>query len=179
MRTIAKQKKKASMSHTAVLTTSALLVAMSVILGWFKVPVTNLIEIRFQMLPIAVGGMLFGPAVGGVMGAMEDVLSYIVRPTGPFFPGFSISAAVGGVIFGLMLREKPTVLRIFLTEAVYTAVVSICLNNIWLSILYGNAFLPVMIARLPQSLIMIPVNTVLLTAVLRTVGKIPFVRSRA
>lgn len=176
MRAFASQRKRRTMNHTAVLTTSALLVAMSVILGWFKVPVTNLIEIRFQMLPIAVGGMLFGPAVGGVMGAMEDILSYIIKPTGPFFPGFSISAAVGGVIFGLMLRKKASVLRVFLTEVVYTAVVSICLNNIWLSVLYGRAFLPVMIARLPQSLIMIPVNTVLLAAVLRTVGKIPSVR---
>lgn len=169
------QKKKRSMSQPAVLTTAALLVAMSVILGWFKVPVTNLIEIRFQMIPIAVGGMLFGPAVGGVMGAMEDVLSYLIRPTGPFFPGFSLSAAVGGMIFGLMLRKKRTFFRILLAEAVYTVVVSICLNNLWLSVLYGNAFLPVMLARLPQSLIMIPVNSVILSAVIRVISKIPAV----
>lgn len=167
------RKKKAAANRTSVLVTAGLLVAMSVILGWFKVPVTNLIEIRFQMLPIAVGGMLFGPAVGGIMGGMEDVLSYLIRPTGPFFPGFSISAAAGGIIFGLMLQKKQTVFRIFLTEAVYTAVVSILLNNVWLSILYGNAFLPVMLARLPQSLLMIPINTILLSVVIRTVKKIP------
>lgn len=169
-------RKNAGIKNPAVLTTAALLVAMSVILGWFKVSVTNLIEIRFQMLPIAVGGMMFGPLVGGIMGAMEDVLSYIIRPTGPFFPGFSVSAAVGGVIFGVMLRNKTTILRIFFTEIVYTLVVSIFLNNIWLSVLYGNAFLAVMLARLPQSLLMIPVNTVILTAVIRIVNQIPAIR---
>ncbi len=52
-------------------------------------------------LCIAVGGYFFGPVVGAVIGALIDVVGYFVHPTGPFFPGFTISNALIGTIYGL------------------------------------------------------------------------------
>ena len=72
------------LKNVRVLTVSAFLVAIATVLGFFKVPITELIEIRFQYLPIAVGGAMFGPAVGGVIGMLADVLGYLVKPTGAF-----------------------------------------------------------------------------------------------
>jgi ECF transporter S component (folate family) len=99
-----------------VMTSAALLSAIAIILGFFKIPVTQLIEIRFSMLPVALSGCLFGPVVGGLVGMISDIGGYLVKPTGPFFPGFTITSMVSGVIFGCFLyRQKPGISRILMS----------------------------------------------------------------
>lgn len=156
-----------------VMANAGILAAIAIVLGLFKIPVTQLIEIRFAVLPLAVASFLFGPAVGGIVGLVSDVGGYILRPTGPFFPGFTITSIISGVIFGLMLyKRKPTLLRIFVTQIVYTLICGILLNSLWLSMLYGNGFIPVLTARIVKELVMIPVNTVMLAAVLQPVMRL-------
>lgn len=154
-----------------VLTMSAMLLAIATVLGFFKLPLTNLIEIRFGNIPVAIGGALFGPAVGGLLGAMADILGYLVKPTGAFFPGFTISAAISGIIFGLVLfgrkgDKKITVVRIFVAELIYTIVVGMLMNSFNLSILYGTPFLTTFTARLLKEIVMLPINTVIMSVCL-------------
>ena len=82
------------LKNVRVLTGAAMLLAIAVILSFFKIPLTEVMEIRFANIPVAVAGMLFGPGVGGAVGALSDILGYAVRPTGPYFPGFTVTAAL-------------------------------------------------------------------------------------
>ena len=94
------------MRNSRILTASAMLLAIAVILGFFKIPVNQFMELRFAFLPIACTGMLFGPFVGGVVGALSDILGYLVKPTGPYFPGFTVTQILSGVMYGLVLYKK-------------------------------------------------------------------------
>ena len=158
------------------LTTCALLLALATVLGFFKIPITQIIEIRFGALPIAASGALFGPILGGIVGGLADILSYIVKPTGPFFPGFTISSAIGGVIFGMILysnNRKPSFLRIFMAQVVYTIVVGLLINSFNLYFLYGDissgvgGYFAYMSTRLLKEVIMLPINTILLAVVIK------------
>ncbi|MCR5396116.1 MAG: folate family ECF transporter S component [Lachnospiraceae bacterium] len=161
------------LKNVRVLTVSAFLVAIATVLGFFKVPITELIEIRFQYLPIAVGGALFGPAVGGVIGMLADVLGYLVKPTGAFFPGFTISSILSGIIYGLFFfKKRITVPRIIAAELTETILCSLVINSINLSILYGNAFSVVVATRLLKVLIMFPIDTIILTVVLKAIPRL-------
>ena len=161
------------LKNVRVLTVSAFLVAIATVLGFFKVPITELIEIRFQYLPIAVGGAMFGPAVGGVIGMLADILGYLVKPTGAFFPGFTISSILSGIIYGLFFYKKRiTVPRIIAAELTETIVCSLVINSINLSILYGNAFSVVVATRLLKVLIMFPIDTIILTVVLKAIPRL-------
>ncbi|MCR5640266.1 MAG: folate family ECF transporter S component [Lachnospiraceae bacterium] len=156
-----------------VLTITAMLVAIATVFGFFKVPITQTLEIRFAFLPIAAGGMLFGPAVGMIIGILSDLLGFFVKPTGPFFPGFTISAAISGLLYGVCLYKKQlTVVRVIVTQLLQTLVISLGLNTLNLSILYGNGFLPLLSARLVQNLIMFPINTVMLFIILRSLQQV-------
>lgn len=158
------------LKNLKVLTLAGMLTAIAIVLGFFKIPVNQLIEIRFSLLPIAVSGMLFGPGVGAVVGILSDIGGYLVRPTGPFFPGFTVSAAVSGAIFGLILHGREASLkRIFAAKLLHTLIVGIVLNTCWLSMLYGNALWAVLTARLPKELVMLPVNTLMLLLVIRPI----------
>ena len=155
-----------------VLTNAGLLAAAAIVLGFFKISLTEIIEIRFASLPVAIAGYLFGPAIGGTVGALSDLGGYFIKPTGPFFPGFTISSIVSGVIFGLILHgKKPTLQRILAAQIVYTLVCGIILNSIWLSMLYGNGFIAVLSARLVKELVMIPVQTLMLAAIMEPIRR--------
>lgn len=152
------------------LTVNGLLLAVATVLGALKIPITQLIELRFGFLPLAVSASLFGPLTGLVFGGLSDILGYLVRPTGPFFPGFTISAMVSGCLYGLILYRKELKLwRLLLVQLLHSVIVSMGLNTLWLSMLYGKAFIPVLTSRLLKTVLMFPVNTLLLWVVLKLV----------
>lgn len=168
-----------NLKNTRVLTDAALLVAIGIILGFLKIPVTSLIEIRLESLPTCIAGFIFGPAVAAVVGALTDIGSYLVKPTGPFFPGFTISYILTGIIFGVFLHGKePAVKRILLAVTVNTLLVNTLLNGFWLSFLYGMPFGAVIAARIVKQLIMIPINTLIITAALKSVRRLPIAQGQ-
>ena len=157
--------------HIQRLTVSAMLLAISVIFGFFKIPLSQISEIRLQFLPVAAEGILFGPLYGGIVGGLSDILCYIVRPTGAFFPGFTLSAVIQGVIYGLLLKKDQSPLRILIAQALDTVIVSMILNPLWLMMLYGNSFIVIFTGRIIKVLIMFPINTVLLFIIVRLISQ--------
>ena len=155
-----------------VLTSAALVLAIAIALGFFKIPITQLIEIRFDTLALATAGQMFGPTVGLMIGALSDLGGFLIRPTGPFFPGFTISAAITGLIFGFMLYgKKVSLLRVVLAKLIHTLLVGMLLNSFWLSMLYGNAFPLVFLGRLPKELVMFPIQTAMIYILLKAFEK--------
>ena len=161
------------MKKVRVISFSAMLLACATVLGFFKVPITEVIELRFAFLPIAAAGSLFGTIVGAVVGGLSDIFGYLVHPTGPFFPGFTISSAVQGMIFGLFLYKRPiTWKRVIWANVVQTLVITMILNPIWLSVLYNMDFRVVFMSRLLKTVIMFPIETIMAYHVLKAVSAI-------
>lgn len=160
-------KKKALYKRSLLsLTYSAMMIAIGVILGFLKLPLNPFVEIRFQSIPVAISGSLLGPFYGGVVGALTDILSYIVHPTGEFFPGFTLSSALTGIIFALFMYRKPfSFVRTLLASLVNSLVTSFLLNCLWLSILYNTTFSAAFLMRLPKNLIMIPVDIIIFSII--------------
>lgn len=151
---------------------TAMLLAIAVVLGFYSLQVTEFIKIGFAFLANEMTGMLFGPAVGGILGAAADILKYLVRPTGAFFPGFTISGALSGVIYGLVLYRKPlTIRRVALANGLVTVFINLCLNTYWLTLLYGDAFLAILPARAGKQLILYPIYVALFYGVSRILGR--------
>lgn len=154
------------------LTVLAMLGALSVIIGYLSSQIGNFIKITFTFLPHDTAAYLFGPVAASVLGAVMDILNYIVKPTGPFFPGFTISAVVSGLIVGCGLYRRPlSIVRICIVLAVNTLLVNIVLNTLWLSMLYGQAFQVLLAARIVKEVIMYPIQVVLLYLLLKSLER--------
>ncbi len=70
---------------------------------------TEIVRIGFGGYPVIFAGIVFGPLGGGVVGAIGDLIGMIISPMGPYMPHFTLSAALTGVIPGLiMLMFKDT-----------------------------------------------------------------------
>ena len=130
------------------------------------------IRIGFSGLPNQVVAYLFGPAVGGIFGAALDVIKYLIKPDGAFFPGFTVSAALGGIIYGAFLyKKKVTLARVFASQLLVKVVVNILLNTLWLNMLYGKAFLAILPGRVVSNAVMLPIDTAIMYFMLQAVDR--------
>lgn len=156
-----------------------MLLALEVVLGMFTLNVSPILKIGFSFLPVAAAGMLFGPVAGGAVGALGDIVSYFISPTGPYFPGFTLNGFVSGFLYGLFLFGKRiTLLKAFLAKTAVTVVTSLLLTPLWLSILYSKAFFAVLSARVVANLILLPIDILLLYGLMKAMEKEPLFHIR-
>jgi ECF transporter S component (folate family) len=140
------------------------------------VPVAGVgaLRLSFGEIPIILAGILFGPVGGGLTGLASDLIGYIINSHGgAFFPGFTLSAALTGVIPGLFLykrRDSLGLYRIGATVLVTDLVTGVFLNTLWLTILYGQGFFVILPMRLLARLVTLPVYTVVLFWINRAYG---------
>lgn len=151
------------------ITVAAMFGAISVVLGYFTIEVGSFLKIGFSTISNQFVYYLFGPVVGSVFGGALDILKYLIKPTGAFFPGFTFGAMVGGLIYGSFLYKRPISLRRVLAAELTAAVVcNMLLGTLWLSILYGKGFLALLPMRVVKNLIQWPVNSILFYSIGKT-----------
>lgn len=150
-----------------------LLLALYLAVYSLNVPINQMIQIRFGFLVLAVAGLCCGPLAGFLIGMTGDILSMIILPGsggGNFFFGFTISYALMGFLCGLIFyKKKVTILRIA-AAGMTEFLISVFLNSLWLSILYGTTYQIQLITRLPKCLIMLIVNTMILFVFLKSLS---------
>ena len=115
-----------------------LFVAAYVALSFFSIKMTEFLEFRFAFLALVAAAAYGGPVMGMAAGLTGDVISFFAAPqTGPFFPGFTISYALLGFLFGMILyRSRITPLRAF-AAGLAEFIIACTLNTLWLHFMYG------------------------------------------
>lgn len=147
--------------------TLGLLMALEIILTRFVSIQTPIVRIGFGFLPTVIMAILYGPWLAGTASAFSDLLGFFLFPSGMFFPGFTLSAFLSGMIYGLVLyRKEKTLGRIILAIALVTLFVNLGLNTLWLTILTEQAIYAIFPARVLQNAILAPVNVFIVYAVL-------------
>lgn len=150
----------------------AMYAAISVVLGYFSVDIGPYVRIGFSGIPNRLVDYLFGPVVGGIYGGTLDILKYIVKPTGQFFPGFTFNAVLAGLLYGCIFYKKPfTLKRILAAKLLVMMICNVFFNTLWVSVLYGKAFMVLMPVRLAKNLVMWPIDSLLLYTIGKTLER--------
>ena len=120
---------------TRTIASCAMLAAVAIVLGYFSIELGNSLRIGFSSVPNRLVDYLFGPVVGAYFGGLLDILKYIIKPTGTFFPGFTFDAMLAGVICGSVLYgRKLTLGRVFLAKFLVLIICNVFFNTLWISI---------------------------------------------
>jgi ECF transporter S component (folate family) len=152
---------------TKDLVVMAFLMTTEIIFTRFLSIQTPVVRIGFGFLPMAIMGKLYGPFWTGLSYVACDLLGMAIFPRGAFFPGFTFTAFLTGVIYGLFLHNKTLSLgRTFLAALTVGIFCNLFLDTIWLYILTGNAIRVLLPMRLLRVGITIPLQTVLIYVVL-------------
>lgn len=149
---------------TQMIVMAGVLIALHVILSRFcSINAWNL-KIGFAIVPIFVAACFYGPVFAGVVGALGDFMGAILFPIGAYFPGFTLTCFLTGILLGLLLHKKKSIPRILCAVLINELILGLLVNTLWISILYGSPFVPLIATRVIQCGIMIPVEFVVIYA---------------
>ena len=162
------------LKQVRTLTGVAMLLAMSVVISFTaSVRVTETIKIGLGYLITALLGMLYGPFTAALAAGAGDLIKYLLKPDGAYFFGFTLTAMLGGVVYGVFFyREKCTIPRAIASKATVSLLLNCLLNTVWVSWLYGMPFLGVLGPRVIKNLMALPFEIVLLYIVLNGMNKV-------
>lgn len=136
-----------------------MMVAVDVVLARLASLNTTTERLGLSLFAVAIVAYLYGPIAAMLVHGLSDLIGAMLFPNGPIFLGFTLTAALIGLIYGLCFYHKKSLWWIVL--AVGTQVVcTLCLNTLWLSILYDKGFLVFLPGRLIQAAIVTPVQLV-------------------
>lgn len=144
-----RNKKHRLFKSVKIMTMSAMLCAMSVVIGIFCKNFLNfgggLFRVTFENLPIVLAGVMFGPTVGGAVGAATDILSYLFsNQVYPINLWVTVGAASVGLMSGFISKyivKKQGYLRIIVSSLAAHAIGSMTIKTIGLYSIYGVAVL--------------------------------------
>ena len=168
-------------STTMRLVVMAFLIALEIVLTRFCSINTPILRIGFGFLPVAMMGIMFGPLWAAIGYAAGDVLGMIIFPTGAYFPGFTLTAFLTGLVFGIFLYGKEiTWKRVLPASLIVILGCNLCLDTVWLSILMGDGFLALLPTRIFKCAVMLPIHLVLIPLVWnRILSRLPLIRKTA
>lgn len=153
---------------------AGLFIAISVILTRFFGGNINILGIpalrlSFGEVPIMLCGMLLGPVYGAACGALSDLIGYSINPLGgAYFPGFTLTAALTGLIPGLIGKYYRNNWNWAYVTIIVTAttLITVLLNTLWLSLLHGKAYSALLLSRVIGKAPLIPVHIIILKLVI-------------
>lgn len=162
------------LKQVRTLTGVAMLLAMSVVISFTaSVRVAETIKIGLGYLITALLGMLYGPFTAALAAGAGDLIKYLLKPDGAYFFGFTLTAMLGGVVYGVFFyREKCTIPRAIASKATVSLLLNCLLNTVWVSWLYGMPFLGALGPRVIKNLMALPFEIVLLYIVLNGMNKV-------
>jgi len=164
----------AELKNVRSLTGISMLLALDLVLNLFAaVQITDSLRLSFGFIAAALMGMLYGPVPAGLACGIVDILQLFIKPTGPYFPGFTLSSVLTGIIFGLFLyKNHHTLPRIIISKALINVLIHLLLNSLWITVLYGYAFWANLPGRILKNLGMLPVEIIILWLLLPAVTRI-------
>lgn len=128
----------------------ASLIALNIVLSRFVSINAWNIKIGFTFISLYVAGYLYGPIAAAIVGGLGDFIGASLFPIGPYFPGFTLTAVLTGLLFGLFLKDQNNFKVIIFTVLINEIVCSLVLNTYWIHLLYNADYKVLLISRLLQ-----------------------------
>lgn len=132
-------------------------------------------DISFGFISIAFAAAFLGLPYAVAVAGVGDLLGSLLFPFGTYFPGFTITNCIYGLILAVFLYKNATSFKIILCVVLNKLVCSLMLNTLWISIMYRggiDAFFAVLATRLLGTAISSVVELVILLIVFSKQSKL-------
>lgn len=166
-----------SVSRSLKVVLVAILIASEIVLARFLAIRTPIISIGFSFVPLMLAGMMLGWKYATFVAIVADLIGAILFPSGAFFIGYTLTAALTGFFAGILLYrpdgikvDRNFVILLLIYVLVSTAVLHGGLNTLWIIITTGGASNVVVPVRIAKQLIMAPIEFLTVLALAKLFG---------
>lgn len=143
----------------------AILIASEIVLARFLAIRTPIISIGFSFVPLMLAGMILGWKYSTFVAVVADLIGAILFPSGAFFIGYTLTAALTGFLAGALLYrpdgikvDRHFMIRLVIYVLVSTGVLHGGLNTLWIMLTTGGASNIIVPVRIAKQLIMAPIE---------------------
>lgn len=148
----------------------ALFIALRVMAGLFRIPLTDSLVISFSFVFIIIECLIFDYPYVVLSAIIGDVLNAIVFPNGPFYWGYTAFAVLQTSVYWFGLHAKPmTITRLLVVKTINNMVCNVIINAALVSHLYGVVYSAAVLTRLPKNIILLPFEVILALLIIRLV----------
>lgn len=145
---------------------TGILVALNVIMERFMSYNVWNMSIGFSFITIGFAATYLGIPYSIAVAALGDFIGALLFPFGTYFPGFTLTNALVGLVFGIFLHKKTNILKISLAVLINKICCTLLLNSIWIAILYRgglDALWTVIVPRIVTTIPMFFLEIIVLT----------------
>ncbi len=153
------------MNKTKKLLLSALFLASTIILGRILSIRTPLLTIGFSFIPIMLSAIILGWKHSTFITTISDIIGALLFPSGSYFFGFTITAFLTGLTYGLLLHskeefkiDKKFIIKLIVSTIIVTGILNGVLNTFWIFLITKNASKIIVPIRIAKQLIMAPIK---------------------
>ncbi|XIF19936.1 MAG: folate family ECF transporter S component [Acetilactobacillus jinshanensis] len=139
-----------------------ILIAIQLILGKLGIGY-KMIRIDFTFVPLFLMGKWYGPWWTGIACGVSDVIgATVINGTG-YFPQFTVSAVLGGLITGwFFYHHRVTWPRVIIYQLVLAVFINLILNTYWVYMINMIPIKVLLVPRLIKELIETPVQILII-----------------
>lgn len=167
--------KSKNQNRLAKIILTALLIAVNVVLERLLAYSVWNQTISLGFIAVAFAAAFLGTPYAVAVAGLGDVIGSLLFPFGPYFPGFTLTNCVYGIILAEFLYKNATTIKIIICVLLGKIVCSLILNTLWVSILYKGdlgAFFIVLYSRLPQAALMTTAELIVLLLLFSSKSKL-------
>lgn len=157
---------KLNRTHLVKIIMTAILIALNVVLERFMAFQIESNHYTVSVITVAFAAVFLGTPYAVTVAALGDILGALIAPTGPYFPGFTLTNVLAALCIALFLRKKVNLLNTSASIVINKIFCTLILNSIWVSVLYKggiDAFPAYFVTRIPQAIIMAVIEIVIIT----------------
>lgn len=139
-------------------------------------------DISFGFVAVAFAAAFLGTPYAVAVAGVGDLVGSLLFPFGAYFPGFTLTNCVYGLILAEFIYKNATPVKIVICVILNKITCSLMLNTLWISIMYRggiDAFFVVLTARLIGTAISAAIELVVLLLIFSDKSKLRTVLGKA
>ena len=139
----------------------SVMIAVQIILRRFTIG-TSFFQVNLLFIIIFLMGKWFSAWWAATGCGISDVLGTLLNG-GMYIPGFTLSAALTGLIEGCFFHRRPVSWpRVIISQLLIVVLVDGFLNTGWLALTYGINFKLALLMRWPKEVIVMPIQIIVI-----------------
>lgn len=149
----------------------AMFMAMDLVLRRFSFG-TSFVKLGPAFIATILMAYYLGPWIAAIGAALCDQINVLIFSPGVNFLGFTLTAIVAAIIYGLFFSQKPVRLwRVAVAVLAVTLLCNVLMNTLWLQMM-GTPWQGIIGVRLIKDAIVYPIQVAVSYAVLKGVARV-------
>lgn len=126
-----------SLKSIKSLTTIAILLSMVMVCKFIPIPSGfGSLGITFGFLFLATACMIYGPTPALMIGFLSDIIGFLIKPDGLFFPGYTLNAMLACFTYGMCFyKTHVTFTKVLISRTIVNIFINGILGALWVKII--------------------------------------------